>query len=59
MFQVGKEVGEQVLGQDADVAFHMIVQDESGGYGGLVLPASSLALAAGQVDRFQRSHDCE
>lgn len=57
MPEMRKEVREQVLGQDANVSFDMVVEDEPGGYGGFVLAAPPLALALGQVDRGQRSHE--
>lgn len=48
--QLWEELGEQVLGQDAHVPSHMVVKNESGGYGRFVLAAPSLALPVRGVD---------
>lgn len=52
MIQVWEEVSKQVLGQNANVPFHMIVQHKSCSYGRFVLPAPSLALPVGWVGRW-------
>lgn len=44
MLQVREEVRKQILGQNTNVALHMVVQDEPCGYSRFVLPAPSLAL---------------
>ena len=36
----GEQVGEEVVGEKADVAFDALVEKQAGGDGGLVLPSS-------------------
>lgn len=56
--QVREQVGKQVLGQDANVAFDMVIEDESGRDGRFVVPTPPLPLPMGmrQVDGWQRRH---
>lgn len=58
MSQVWEELSEQVLGQNPNVSSHVVVENEPGGYGRLVLSAPPLALPVGQVDRRKRIHVC-
>lgn len=53
-----EQVGEQVLGQDANVAFDMVIEYESGRNGRFVVPTPPLPLPVGmgQVDGCQRRH---
>lgn len=39
--QVGKQVGEQIVREYSDVAFDMVVEDQTRWYGGLVLSPSA------------------
>lgn len=56
MLEMWEEVGEQVLGEDADVGPNMVVQDQSGGNSRLVLPPSPPALPVRQAGKHWRGH---
>lgn len=58
MVQVWEQVGEQVLGQDADVAPDVVIENKSGGNGRFIVSAPPLPLPVGgrQVDGCQRRH---
>lgn len=51
-----EEVCEQVLRQDANVSFDVVVQNQSCRNGRFVLPAPSFPLPMGQINRCQRGH---
>lgn len=42
-----EQVGEQVLGQDPNVALDVVVENKTGGNGGFVVPTPPLALPMG------------
>jgi hypothetical protein len=56
--QMWEQISKQVLGQDANVALDMVIEDESGGNGRFVVPTPSLPLpmGMGQVDGCRRRH---
>lgn len=58
VIQVWEQVGEQVLGQDPNIALDMVVENKTGGNGRFVVPPPPLALPMGvrQVDGCQRGH---
>ena len=58
IIRMWEEVGKQVVGQDANVALDMVVENKTGGNSRFVVPAPPLALpmGMGQVDGRQGRH---
>lgn len=58
MIQMWEEFGKKVLGQDANVALDMVVENKACGDGRFVVPPPPFALpmGMGQADMCQRRH---
>ena len=58
MKQMGKQVSEEIIRHYANVAFHLLVKDQSRGYRGFVLSSSPPSLVRESERVFVRCHGC-